>query len=139
MFADVINKQAFEFTCRSEEVAQNVQQEITYYTADRINNIVSSVLAENNLQDVQIKIDKIEIDLGDVSYNDFGNVDMLDKFRNILFEKINSIHENYNNNSLHNKTKSIETKDEVEFEIFKSFIGTCPVRSKFKYASLPII
>ena len=124
MFADVINKQAFEFTCRSEEVAQNVQQEITYYTADRINNIVSSVLAENNLQDVQIKIDKIEIDLGDVSYNDFGNVDMLDKFRNILFEKINNVFENFNNNSLHDKTKSAETKDEVEFEIFKSFMLT---------------
>ncbi len=124
MFADVINKQAFEFTCRSEEVAQNVQQEITYYTADRINNIVSSVLAANNLQDVQIKIDKIEIDLGDVSYNDFGNVDMLDKFRNILFEKINNVFENFNNNSLHDKTKSPETKDEVEFEIFKSFMLT---------------
>ena len=124
MFADIINKQAFEFTCRSEEVAQNVQQEITYYTADRINNIISSVLAANNLQGVQIKIDKIEIDLGDVLYNDFGNVDMLDKFRNILLEKINSINENYSNNGLLKKKRNIATSEEIEFEIFKSFMLT---------------
>lgn len=88
MHAHAINKQAYEFTCTSESVAKRVQREIEDHTALQINNIISSVLSEHFKTDRHLKIDKIEIDLGDILLSDFGDAGMLDTFKKLFDEEI---------------------------------------------------
>jgi len=88
MHVHAINKQAYEFTCTSESVAKKVQREIEDHTALQINNIISSVLSEHFKTGHHLKIDKIEIDLGDILLSDFGDTGMLDTFKKIFDEEI---------------------------------------------------
>ncbi len=96
MSVNAINKELFEVTCINEEIAKNVQLEIEHYTALHINSIIDSVLTNVVGSDTHLKIDKIEIDLGDIGLSKFGDPDMLDKFKVIFTEKISDAH-NYNN------------------------------------------
>ncbi len=124
MSAYAINKQAFEFTCKTEDIARNVRREIEYYTASQINDIISSILSEYTEADSLYKIDQIEIDLGDVALKDFGKTDMLDKFKEIFRAKITSI--NNDRNYFYYKNVEENTKPEAqidsELEMIRSFI-----------------
>src|SRR6266498_2237698 len=124
MSAYAINKQAFEFTCKTEDIARNVRREIEYYTASQINDIISSILSEYTEADSLYKIEQIEIDLGDVALKDFGKTDMLDKFKEIFRAKITSI--NNDRNYFYYKNVEENTKPEAqidsELEMIRSFI-----------------
>ncbi len=89
MHVHAINKQVYELTCASESVAKKVQREIEGHIAVQINNIISSVLSEH-FKTGHLKIDKIEIDLGDVLLSDFGDAGMLDAFKMFLEEEISA-------------------------------------------------
>src|SRR4051812_43058448 len=95
MLAHAINREAFEFTCKSEDIAKSVRHEIEHYTLFRINDIITSVLSEYT-EDTPCKIDQIEIDLGDVLLKDFGNDDMLEKFKRVFKEKIGTFYNEKN-------------------------------------------
>jgi len=91
MVTDAINIQAFEFSCKTEEVAREVQLEIEYSISARINEIISTVLQEHAGPGTHLKIDKVEIDLGDIAMQDFGNDAMLVEFKEQFTQKIHDL------------------------------------------------
>ncbi len=90
MFNDIINRQAFEFTCKAEETAKRIQHEIEAHTAASINQIVQSILSGGSEESNYLKIDKIEIDLGNIAEYDFGGLEMLTSFKEILQRQISA-------------------------------------------------
>src|SRR4051795_6650398 len=92
MAAHAINKQSFEFFCNSEIIAKTVQYDIENYTASRINNIISLALDEFDEDEITYTIEQLEIDLGSVQLKEFGNADMLDKFKEIFKEKLSAVY-----------------------------------------------
>src|SRR4051794_17142905 len=123
MPAHAINREAFEFTCKSEDTAKSVQHEIEHYTLFRINDIITSVLSEYT-EDTHCKIDQVEIDLGDIPLKDFGNDDMLEKFKKVFSEKIGTLYTERNYFPYSNGLTRSRTVDnaENEFEIIRTFL-----------------
>lgn len=124
MLTVAINKETFEFTCTSEETAKNVQEEINHYTAFQINEIISGVIASQISNNADLKIDKLEIDLGNISLKDFGSHNMLEKFESILTEQITGIsnspqHSSYTHNTAGDRQFVTEQN---ELDIIKEFI-----------------
>ncbi|MBE7169610.1 MAG: hypothetical protein INR73_03425 [Williamsia sp.] len=91
-----INKQVFDFTCSSEAVAKNIRHELMHHTAVLINRLINEVLTKQAETSGNLVIDKIEIDLGDIAEPDFGEPEMLDKFRTLLQEKIVHVYQQNN-------------------------------------------
>src|SRR6516225_5738678 len=130
MAAHAINKQSFEFSCNSETVAVSVRYEIEHYTAFHINNIISSTLDEYDEDEITYSIDRLEINLGDVQLKEFGNAEMLDKFKAILNEKLSAVYKEkkyfdyyrnrfaYKNEKLINETSN----DETDFKLLEVFL-----------------
>jgi hypothetical protein len=87
MKGHTINRQIFEFTCRSESRASGVQREIVHYVAGAVNAIAAAVLDAAG-EGGHYVIDKLDIDLGDVPADAFGDADMLHTFRQRLQDQV---------------------------------------------------
>lgn len=128
MFTDIINKEAFEFTCKTESTASRVRHHIESHTMMQLNHIIETVFSEASRAAMPLKIDKIEIDLGDIYAAEMGNDEVLSRFRNIFRQKINDVRITYNSNL----TGSINAQDvfnapmqnQNELELIQSLIET---------------
>ncbi|PSR52336.1 hypothetical protein AHMF7605_01760 [Adhaeribacter arboris] len=83
-----INKEIFEFTCSQEEIAKRVRQEFVNYVAPQLHELVSKIITEQLQGQNSLRIDKIEIDLGDVCWPEFGEAEMLQKFEQDFTQQI---------------------------------------------------
>ncbi len=79
-----INQQVFEITCGSEERAAGIRNELVHYTASRINSLLQSVLDQSVPAQQTVVIERLEIDLGTLSAEEFGADELLVKFKNAL-------------------------------------------------------
>lgn len=119
MHDHAINKQVFEFTCSNEAIAKNIQNEFVHYASVQINGLISDILSEYARDNHAVIIPEIEIDLGDVSAETFGDEEMLGKFRTILSEKIAGIQ---NRNSTATAEDSSLSSSDANLELTKAFI-----------------
>ena len=74
-----INSQIFDFTCTSEKIARQVQQEIEDNLAPELNNIIMKVIEEMVKEDEFLKIDKIELDLGEMRLPELRERELQDR------------------------------------------------------------
>ena len=109
----------FDFTCSNESVARQVRDEFVHFTAVQINRLIDAVLTEQGVDGSNIRIDVLEIELGDVPAPEFGNTDMLDKFKILFTEKLVAICQ-----AGHVEVKHAQPVPavEVNLEVIKSFI-----------------
>lgn len=115
-----INKQVFDFTCSNESVAKQVRDEFAHFTAVQINRLIDAVLTEQDVDGSNIRIDVLEIELGDMPVPEFGNTDMLDKFRILFTEKLVAIRQ-AGHVELNKHAQPVPAV-EVNLEVIKSFI-----------------
>ena len=116
MLNDTINKLIFDFTCHSEQAARWMKDEILNYKASQINAILTEVLAGTQNSEMLWKIDKLEIDLGNIYTDELGTDYILHKFKNELFEKI----ENLQKKSAHDVVS--HPAKEAQIEIIKELL-----------------
>ena len=88
MLNDVVNKIVFELTCETEIAAKRMRNEILNYKASQISSILSEVLAEKGDKQFLWKINKIEIDLGNIHLEEIGTDLILSKFKDLLSRTI---------------------------------------------------
>ena len=88
MLNDVVNRLTIEFSCNSEQTAKVVSHEIKHYWMSRFTQILSRVMSENTNNSMLRKIDRLEIDLGDIHLEDIGSKDVYVRFAKLLTEKI---------------------------------------------------
>ncbi|TDH27266.1 hypothetical protein EXU57_06660 [Segetibacter sp. 3557_3] len=79
----VVNRQCFDFDCGSESTARLVRFEFEHFTLPTINHIASSVFEKMD-SGSDVRLDKVFIDLGNVTVAEFGNEEMIAKFGSIL-------------------------------------------------------
>src|SRR5687767_1424809 len=83
-----INRQSFEYTCNSETVERLVRHEIESSTASLIARMISTCLEEEVTGDDALRINRIEIDLGDILIEDFGKEEMLSRFGSLFRDQL---------------------------------------------------
>lgn len=128
MYTNIINKEAFEFTCKSERTASIVQHNIESYTSIEFNVIMESIFTEASQDNNLLKIDKLEIDLGDVHADDISKPEILSKFRHILKQKIIHTGTVYDTDKISNPNGGGYFKGSPEManeiELIRSFMTT---------------
>ena len=128
MFSDIINRQAFEITCKTETTARRVKHVIESHTAIQFSNIIMIVLSAAGSKNDYLKIDKLEIDLGDILVDEFGNLDIACQFKNIFQQKIDEFKISQPNKSkLVNGNKvrhDFSDENNTELELLQLFIAT---------------
>ena len=82
----IINTIIFDFTCGSERTAAGIRNEILHYKAYRFNSILSEILSKKMGPGSLWKINRLEIDLGNIRAEDIGTDYMLQQFE-VLFSK----------------------------------------------------
>lgn len=88
---DVVNTMLFDFTCETETTAKSMRDEIVHFKAQQFNSILSDLLSEK-LEDTAVwKINKIEIDLGNIRLDEIRSDRMLNAFRELLSKRIDEI------------------------------------------------
>lgn len=70
----MINRQVFEFTCNSHEYAFSLQKEMDSGLQYKIRSVIGDLLDRANPHGVNTRIDKIEIDLGELPFEKLGEV-----------------------------------------------------------------
>jgi hypothetical protein len=88
MLNDIVNTVTFDFTCRSELTATTIRNDFVNYKAGQISSILSTVLEEKFDAGTTWKINRLEIDLGDILLQDIGSEQILEGFRQELSRKI---------------------------------------------------
>lgn len=88
MMSDVINTLTFDFNCKSEQTAKFVSDRISNFWIDQLSKILSGLISENMDNDMIWKIDKLEVDLGDIRIEDIGSQDIYVKLEELLAETI---------------------------------------------------
>ncbi|QMU29339.1 contractile injection system tape measure protein [Adhaeribacter radiodurans] len=83
-----INKEIFEFTCSQEEIAKMVRQEFVDHIDTQIHELVFKIITEQLPSQKSLRIDKIEIDLGDVYWPELCETEMLQKFEQDFTQQI---------------------------------------------------
>jgi hypothetical protein len=91
VITNTINKQIFDFTCPSEIVARELQNEIIYNTGPALTDVIDEVLTEVFSKFELFTIDKLEIDLAEITFENFGNDEMFVAFRQALQEKFTAL------------------------------------------------
>lgn len=126
MFINIINKQSFEFTCRSESTATMVQQHIESSFAMQVNTIIDRVFLEASQDNNLLKIDMLNIDLGDLRADDVDKPETLSKFTQELRQKIlDPENRAVKNDALHKNNFLIRLSlPEHEIELIRIFILT---------------
>jgi hypothetical protein len=88
---DVVNTMLFDFTCETETTAKSMRDEIVHFKAQQFNSILSELLSEK-LEDAAVwKINRIEIDLGNIRFDEIRSDRMLSTFRELLSKHIDEI------------------------------------------------
>jgi hypothetical protein len=90
MYRSAINKLQFDFTCSSETVAKELQREISYYGLPDLQGVMEQVFV-NSMEGRILEIDKIEIDLGDITLKGLNDEALLARFRTALESEIEKI------------------------------------------------
>lgn len=88
MMIDAVNRLTFEFTCQSEQTSKVVSSGISNFWIDRFNEILSRMISSSFDNDILWKIDKIEVDLGDIRLEDIGSKEIPGKFASLLAKAI---------------------------------------------------
>src|SRR5690349_2170158 len=83
-----INRQSFEYTCKSEAVAKRIRREIESTTAFLMTDIIARCLDEEISGDAALVINRLEIDLGNVLGENFGDEEMLAAFAERFIQEI---------------------------------------------------
>src|SRR6476660_5036571 len=94
MLNDVVNTITFDFNCETEIAAKSMRNEIVNYKAYQVSSILSEVLAEKIDKSTLWKINKIEIDLGNINLEEIGTDIILDKFKDLLSKNIDEARRN---------------------------------------------
>lgn len=89
MFRSAINKLQFDFTCSSETVASELQREISYYGLPDFQSIMEEVFGTTTERSI-IEIDKIEIDLGNITLKGLSDHGLLGRFKLALENELKS-------------------------------------------------
>lgn len=119
MLNNVVNKLTFEFNCNSEPVAKAMSNEITNYWAYQFSEILSEVIA-GNLDDNKLwKIERLEIDLGDIRFEEIGSKEIIERFRKLLTENMEELRKN-----LTRTARTIIPVEDVHIRIVKAFLQT---------------
>lgn len=134
MLSDIVNKMTFEFTCKTEVAAKSMRNEIMNYKAYQVSAILSEVLAEKMNDAMLWKIDKIDVDLGNIRLEEIGSEEILHRFKTLLTVNIEqslqqvtqrSGQSDPGSNGLSNlqdiKTGIISTSD-AQFQIVEEFL-----------------
>ena len=128
MFKDVINKQVFEITCKTETTARRVQQHIESHTAIQFSNIMDAVFSEAGIKNNYLQIGKIEIDLGDIWIDELGNMETASRFKKILQQKIEDTQNNRTDDggtiTGGNGSPKLTAEIKSELELIRVFITT---------------
>ncbi len=91
MSLHTINRQCFEVVCPTEAMAADLQDRLALYTAPSMTDILSDLLDEDFAGREYGVIDRLEIDLGEISYNELESAALLERFRSILAERLGAI------------------------------------------------
>ena len=110
-----INRQVFDFNCASEIMAQRVQNEIAYYVVPKLNSIIEELIKQKTDEDEYIKIDRLEVDFGDIYISEFSS----EKKLSCVADKLNDILKVVRNN---NAVQEIDRIEKNQFEIVQSFL-----------------
>ncbi|RDC62686.1 contractile injection system tape measure protein [Adhaeribacter pallidiroseus] len=82
-----INKEIFEFTCSQEQTAKNVQQQFLHYVAPQFHDLLYKIVTEQ-FTHTSLHIEKIEIDLGDINPDTFGEPATLENLERDLTQQL---------------------------------------------------
>jgi hypothetical protein len=85
--ANTINKLVFDVTCPDEPSARQVQHEIAFNTSVGLEKLIDEILVKEFDGNEQLLIEKIEIDLGNITIEDLGSYKIRD-FLKRAFEDI---------------------------------------------------
>ncbi len=91
MLPDVINKVVFDLHCKDEATAEKLGQDIIHSSWDRINQILATVLEKYSHSPYYFRFDKMEIDLGTVSFSGANEEELLLKFQYMFEERLNQL------------------------------------------------
>src|SRR5689334_4111298 len=132
MFADIINREIVEFNCIDEDTARRILTQIEVNTIRQFNDIISSVLSNSRYSLNNLKIDTLEIDLGDIHPYYFENGEVLSIFREQFEKKIADIQRSLNNGvkigndgiriGTERDSVIVSSVTENELELIKTFI-----------------
>lgn len=112
MLNDIINTITFDFTCRSETAAKAMRNEIVHYKAHQITSALTEVLAAKTDPAYVWKIDKLELDLGNVHLEDIGTNYLVSTFEKLLIRYIDE-----NKYKLHRQQGTAEARLVADDEI----------------------
>lgn len=87
MRTDVIHKMLFEVGCSGEDAARALQHAIHHYTWPRIDKATDNVLQKFG-KDHHLVIDKIELELGEISLSELEEASFADTFQSKLEESL---------------------------------------------------
>jgi hypothetical protein len=87
MFTDIINTMKFDITCTNETTASDIERVVAYDTVNGIAQILEQIGMEDNDTDLK-QIDKIEIDLGDMTTKAFTDFTFHDHLKGLLTKEL---------------------------------------------------
>lgn len=118
MVKDAINKVQFDLHCNSEATAKRVQKEISDFTWSRINRIIDDLLGKAN-SNLLYKIDRIELDLGDIALSALSSPEVLEGLQNKFEEALQR-----NLRHLSSEDRTVMTGDEADWKVLKCYLLT---------------
>ncbi len=119
MLNNVVNKLTFEFNCNSELVAKAMSNEITHFWTYQFSEILSKVIAGNLDNNKLWKIERLEIDLGDIRFEEIGSNEIIERFRKLLTENMEERRKNITRTA-----KTIIPVEDVHIRIVKALMQT---------------
>lgn len=88
MLNDAVNRLIIEFTCNSEATAKTVSRDISNYWTHWYNEIISRIISSGTKSTVLWKIDRLEVELGDIVSDEISSMSIYSKFEASLSEAI---------------------------------------------------
>jgi len=120
-----IGAMRFELETYNKKHANEIQNSVSIFGREKIPRIIEESLSQADIGRSTAIIDKIEIDLGEITISNF-KTDFLTLFKKGLNEKIGEF--NFKNPSVRSKDIVVLDKEKSDFEILKHFLlsGTIP-------------
>jgi hypothetical protein len=112
---NIVNRLTFELECLTEEQAFGLRQEFISVYLEQINNIINKICSKYVSEGDWMRIDKLEIDLGEFSLDDFEfefGKEFEKKLDNAVYERVTRVP----------KEKLLELKANSELDLIEFFL-----------------
>ncbi|HEX2396229.1 MAG TPA: contractile injection system tape measure protein [Bacteroidales bacterium] len=116
MLIDAVNKLIIEFTCNSEDTAKEVSRGISNYWTNRFSEILSRIISAKIDSRMVLKIDRLEVELGDISPGDFVSQEVYSKLETLLTETVEKV--------ISKTSEAIEGAGKTSIQILKTLLLT---------------